>query len=285
MKRYVALIVVIGIILGVSLPIYAQDENANIKAKVIKDEGIEEVKQEDGKTQKVQKATVKILEGEYEEEEYQMNYILSDDIENPASNPELKEKESILVTIEEKDGEITKIDYQDTVTPNYILYGVLVILIIALLVIGKGRVVKPIMMYLITIILASVLFILSIQNNWNLIWIAGIIAIVITAYSFILANGINKKTGIMVLCAILGIAISGIIMYLLFDTIGLTDTNVKIAKHFTNMKELICAMTILSSCGICSVIILFTQNLFEVINRPYKTKSDNIIEGQRSLKL
>lgn len=89
----------------------------------------------------------------------------------------------------------------------------------------------------------------------------------------------------MVLCAILGIAISGIIMYLLFDMLGLTDTNVKIAKHFTNMKELICAMTILSSCGICSVIILFTQNLLEVINRPYKTKSDNIIEGQRSLKL
>lgn len=188
MKKYVALIVVIGIILGIGLPIYAQDENANIKAKVIKDEGIEEVKQENGKTQKVQKATVKILEGEYEEEEYQMNYILSDDIETPASNPELKEKESILVTIEEKDGEITNIDYQDTVTPNYILYGVLAILVIALLMIGKGKVVKPIVMYLITIILMSGLFILSIQNNWNLIWVAGIIAIFITAYSFILTN-------------------------------------------------------------------------------------------------
>lgn len=89
----------------------------------------------------------------------------------------------------------------------------------------------------------------------------------------------------MILCTMLGIAISGIIMYLLFDMIGLTDTNIKIAKHFINIKELICAMTILSSCGISSTIILFTQNLFEIANRPYKTKSDNIIEGQRSLKL
>lgn len=89
----------------------------------------------------------------------------------------------------------------------------------------------------------------------------------------------------MILCTMLGIAISGIIMYLLFDMIGLTDTNIKIAKHFVNIKELICAMTILSSCGISSTIILFTQNLFEIENRPYKTKSDNIIEGQRSLKL
>lgn len=187
MKRYIAL-VVLFIILGMNLPIYAQEENTNIKAKVIKDEGIEEVKQEDGKTQKVQKATVKILEGEYEEEEYQMNYVLSDDIETPASNPELKEKESILVTIEEKDGEITNIDYQDTVAPNYMVYVILVILIIVLLMIGKGKVIKPIIKYLIVIILVSGLFVFSIKNNWNLIWIAGIIAIFITSYSFILAN-------------------------------------------------------------------------------------------------
>lgn len=89
----------------------------------------------------------------------------------------------------------------------------------------------------------------------------------------------------MVLCAILGIMISGMIMYLLFDMMRLTDTNVKIAKNFINIKELICGATILSTSGIGSVIILFTQNLFEIINKPYKTKSDNIIEGQRSLKL
>ena len=89
----------------------------------------------------------------------------------------------------------------------------------------------------------------------------------------------------MLLCDILGIAISGIVMYLLFDILRLTDTNVKMARHFVNIKELICAMTILSSCGISSVIVLSTQNLLEIINKPYKTKSDNIIEGQRSLKL
>lgn len=188
MKKIVTLLVVIFIILGVSLPIYAQDENTNIKARVVKTEKTQEEKQEDGKIQQVQKTTIKILEGEYEDEEYQMSYILSDDIESPISNPELKEKENILVTIEEKDGEIININYQDTLTPNYMLYVILVILIIALFVIAKGKVVKPIVMYLITIVLASALFALSILNNWNLIWIAGIIAILITAYSFILAN-------------------------------------------------------------------------------------------------
>lgn len=188
MKKIITLLVVIFIILGVSLPIYAQDESTNIKARVVKTEKTQEEKQEDGKIQQVQKTTIKILEGEYEDEEYQMSYILSDDIESPISNPELKEKENILVTIEEKDGEIININYQDTLTPNYMLYVILVILIIELFVMAKGKVVKPIVMYLITIVLASALFALSILNNWNLIWIAGIIAILITAYSFILAN-------------------------------------------------------------------------------------------------
>ena len=89
----------------------------------------------------------------------------------------------------------------------------------------------------------------------------------------------------MILRTLIGIAISGVLIYILFDIMNLASINIKITEKLVNIKDLICSATILFSCGIYNAIAISGEYIFYATNRPYKTKSDNIIEGQRSLKL
>ena len=98
-------------------------------------------------------------------------------------------------------------------------------------------------------------------------------------------NGINKKTGVMISCSIVGTAIAGIIAYILFDLLKLTNVNIKIAESFINIKQLFVTATILFGGVLANIIVLSSLNIFNFLNKPYKRKSDNIIQGQRSLKL
>lgn len=283
MKKYISVIILLIIAITIiSQIVYAQNEYSTIKAKVIKNDGIEKIKQEDDIEKQIQKVTIRVLEGEYENEEYKMNYVISEDTESITSNIELKENSNILVEIEEKDGEITNINYKETINQSYILYTIGAILIILLLILSRKR---ATIIYLITILLVSYIFVFSMQQGWNLILIASILSILITVAMFISANGITPKSIVMILKAVLGISISGILMYLLFDIMGLNDINVKITESLVNIKDLICSITMLFACGIYNSITISAQYIFYANNKQYKTKSDNIIEGQRSLKL
>ena len=72
----------------------------------------------------MQNVTIRILEGEYENEEYEMSYIISENVEDSiTSNIELKKDDNVLVNIEEKDGEVTNITYKEKIDRNYILYA------------------------------------------------------------------------------------------------------------------------------------------------------------------
>lgn len=285
MKKYISIMLLVFLIITVALPIYAQNDSNNIKAEVIQNKGIEEIKEEKVSTKKVQNVTVRILEGEYENEEYDMQYVLSENIENITSNSELKEDDNILVQIEEKDGEVTKINYIETINSSYILYILGAIFIVIVLIIGGKEAIKPIIIYLLTILLVSCIFIFSIQRGWNLILISGVLSLLITICVLIKGNGINKKTASKLLCAVIGISIAGILMYVLFDIMNLTNINIKIAEEFIDIKELICSGAILFGCGIYNSIMTYMLNISYSTNKAYKTKSDNIIEGQRSLKL
>jgi len=282
MKKYLSIVLLIFTMLTIALPIFAQSELGNIKAKVIKNNGTEELKQENLPTKKVQNIEVRILEGEYENEEYEMVYVISEDIQSVISNLELKEEDNILVEIEEKEGEITNIKYKEIINQNYILYITGAILIILLLIISRKR---ATIIYLVTMFIVGYIFIFAIQKGWNLILVSSILSLVITMFMFVSVNGTKKETLVMILRAILGISISGILTYLLFDIVKLTNINIKIAENFVNIKELICGGIILVSCGICNAIMISAQYIFYSTNKKYKTKSDNIIEGQRSLKL
>lgn len=281
MKKLISIVLVITFTIIMSMPIYAE-ECFNVEAKIVENNGTQEVEKENEPTKKVQNVKIRILEGEYENEEYEMEYIITEDIESLTSNAELKEDQSLIVSLEENEGEVVKVSYKDTISSNYVLYIMGIILIIILLVISRKR---AIIIYLITIILVGIMIILSLQNAWNLIMVSSIISFIITAILFISINKISKETILMIIRAILGIAISGILIYILFDIMHLQSINIKITEKIVDIKSLICSATILFSCGIYNSIAISGQYIFYANNKTYKTKSDNIIEGQRSLKL
>lgn len=281
-KDLLETLVTILLILVMILPVYAENEVINVKAKVIENNGIEEIKKENEHTKKVQKLSVRILEGEYENEEYEMQYLISEDIESITSNIELKQDENILVALEEKEGEVTNISYIETIDSDYILYIVFGILLLILLIISRKR---ATLIYLAIIILTGGIVIFSLQSGWNLILVSSVISLLITVILFISINKLNKETIVMIVKAILGIAISAILIYILFDIMNLENMNIKVTEKLVNIKDLICSATILFSQGIYNAIAISGQYIFYSNNKPYKTKSDNIIEGQRSLKL
>lgn len=281
MKKLISIVLAITFTIIMSMPIYAE-ESFNVEAKIVENNGTQEVEKENEPTKKVQNVRIRILDGEYENEEYEMEYIITEDIESLTSNAELKEDQSLIVSLEENEGEVVKVSYKDTISSNYVLYIMGIVLIIILLIISRKR---AIIIYLITIILVGIMIILSLQNAWNLIMVSSIISFIITAILFISINKISKETVLMIIRAILGIAISGILIYILFDIMHLQSINIKITEKLVDIKSLICSATILFSCGIYNSIAISGQYIFYANNKTYKTKSDNIIEGQRSLKL
>ena len=286
MKKYISIILLTILMLIITLPIYAENEieteTINVKAKVVQNNGTEEIVTENEPTKKVQKVLVRILEGEYENENYEMEYLISKDIDNITNNVELNEDEKIVIAIQEKEGEIINISYIETVEYNYTLYIIGFVLVILLFFISRKR---AIIIYLITIIVSGFIIIFSLQNGWNLIMVSSILSLVITIILYVSINKINKETFIMILRAVFAIAVSGILIYLLFDLMHLESMNIKVTDKFVDIKSLICSATILFSQGIYNSIAISGQYIFYATNKTYKTKSDNIIEGQRSLKL
>ena len=282
------LILIVALIITIILSatsVYAQEEYDKVEAKVIEDKGTREVQQENGIIQKEQRVQVRILEGEYENEEQEMNYIISENINAITSNIELKEDDIIVVSIEEKDGEVISINYRETVNRNYGIYIILSILIISAIVIAKKNAIKPLIVFIFTILLIVGTFILAIIQRWNLILISSIVSLFVTIVIAIKINGINKKTGVMISCSIVGTAIAGILIYIMFDIMKLSNVNIKIVENFINIKDIFVTTSIIIGGLLSNIIVLSSLNMFNFLNKPYKTKSDNIIEGQRSLKL
>lgn len=286
MKKYISiLILTILLVVAISLPIYAEDEIVTVRAKVIENKGITQLEEEGRSTKKVQNLLIRILEGEYEDEEYEMTYVLSEDIESIVSNIELNEKDNITVELEEKEGGITSITYKDIVDTNYTLYIVGGILLILLIIIGISTDILSIVFYLLSVIITSFTLIFSIKNGWNLILVSSIMSAIFTVINIVRKNKFNFKTIELIINSAISICLAGILINILFNVMGLTNINIKITDNFVNIKEMICSFIIVISCVLCNFIILVKLNTEELLNKPYKTKSDNIIEGQRSLKL
>lgn len=284
-KKIVFVVAIFGAIVLSLMPVYAQEDYNKIEAKVIEDNGIQNVEQENGIIKKEQSTQIRILEGEYEHEEYPMTYVISEDVDGIISNTELKENDVVLVSVEEKDGEVTNITYRETVKKNYYLYAALIVLVILAVLIARKNAVKPLVSFMLTILAIFGAFLLALNYKLNIILIGSIASLIITIFIAIKVNGINKKTIVMVACSIVGTAVAGIMSYILFDFANLTNVNIKISQTYINIKEIFVTATILFGGTLANIIVLSSLNMFNFLNKPYKTKSDNIIEGQRSLKL
>ena len=285
MKKSILITLLICIILCSIIPINAQNEENSLKAEVIELNEIKEVVQDNKPTKKVQSLKIRILEGEYENEEYELEHIICEDITNSiVSNVELEQEDNILISIEEKDGEITNINFVKVINQNYMLYIIGSVLIFLILVMGKRKIIKTIITYLLVISLSIYIFNFTIKNGWNLILTSSIISIGITIFIAIKLNGISKKTISMTIICISKILVAGIIMNILFEIMNINNINIKISENFVNIKELFYSIAILLGAGVSNIFVAIKDINF-LDNKSYKTKSDNIIEGQRSLKL
>lgn len=281
-KKILIIVVAVLVILINSIVVYGENNIINVKAKVVKNNGVEEIAEENQPIKKIQKIVIRILEGEYENEEYEMNYVIAEGVTSITSNVELKCEDKILVALEETAGEVVNIKYMETINFNYTLYIIGIVIVLMLLLVSRKR---AILIYLITILVSGFIIILSLKNGWNLILTSSIISLLITVILYISINKLNIETLVMIIKAILAITISAILIYILFDIMKVEDINIKITDKLVNIKEMICSATILFSCGIYNAIAISGQYIFYANNKPYKRKSDNIIEGQRTLKL
>lgn len=276
-KKIIAIVLLILIISAQFMTLYAKDEFANIKAKVVKLDKIEDVAQneEASTTKRIQKVTIKILEGEYENEEYELDYTISENINNKNSKAQLKDNQVIFVTIESNDGEISNVKVIESSKQNYFIY-MIVFSCLLILLIGKKKAIKPLILFSF-LVLYIFLYVISVKNNSNIIFMTFVFSTLINITITISMNGFSSKTISSMFSCLVGSFLSGIIIFTLYNVTGLNGNimNVEIGNVAIGLKELIASGVILTSTGICSISAsVLTKELegLKVLNPEIKVK-------------
>ena len=276
-KKIIAIVLLILIISAQFMTLYAKDEFANIKAKVVKLDKIEDVAQDEeaSTTKRIQKITIKILEGEYENEEYELDYTISENINNKNSKAQLKDNQVIFVTIESNDGEIGNVKVIESSKQNYFIY-MIVFSCLLILLIGKKKAIKPLILFSF-LVLYVFLYVISVKNNSNIIFMTFVFSTLINITITISMNGFSSKTISSMFSCLVGSFLSGIIIFTLYDVTGLNGNimNVEIGNVSIGLKELIASGAILTSTGICSISAsVLTKELegLKVLNPEIKVK-------------
>ena len=268
MKKYLfkTIIIILCLTIGVAVPICAKSEYTNVEAKVVENHGTTQVKQDNETVQEVQNVTIRILEGEYEDEEHNAQYILSDNVENKNSKDALEEENRILVNIQEDEGEITSIVVQEIIKQYDITY-IILLFIVLLIVIGRKKGIKPIIISILTVLAIYFILINSISKGWNLLLMSVVTSLVIQILTSIIINGIGRKSTIVVLSSIIGVGISGVIAFVYFKITQISGNilNVSIDHIHLDIKQILYSGVILSSTGIClyisSTIATYLENI------------------------
>lgn len=276
-KKIIAIVLLILIISAQFMTLYAKDEFANIKAKVVKLDKIEDVTQDEeaSTTKRIQKVTINILEGEYENEEYELDYTISENINNKNSKAQLKDNQVIFVTIESNDGEISNVKVIESSKQNYFIY-MIVFSCLLILLIGKKKAIKPIVLFSF-LILYVFLYVISVKNNSNIIFMTFVFSALINITISISMNGFSSKTISSMFSCLVGSFLSGIIIFTLYNVTGLNGNimNVEIGNVSIGLKKLIASGAILTSTGICSISAsVLTKELegLKVLNPEIKVK-------------
>lgn len=276
-KKIIAIVLLILIISAQFMTLYAKDEFANIKAKVVKLDKIEDVTQDEeaSTTKRIQKVTINILEGEYENEEYELDYTISENINNKNSKAQLKDNQVIFVTIESNDGEISNVKVIESSKQNYFIYMIIFSCLLILL-IGKKKAIKPLILFSF-LVLYIFLYVISVKNNSNIIFITFVFSTLINITITISMNGFSSKTISSMFSCLVGSFLSGIIIFTLYNVTGLNGNimNVEIGNVAIGLKELIASGVILTSTGICSISAsVLTKELegLKVLNPEIKVK-------------
>lgn len=208
-------------------------------------------------TDKVQKVTVKITEGEYKGEKYETEFVLSYDIEGKivAYPLEVGDKVITQLSVDSK-GEVTATVY-DVVRSGYIIVMFLLFVLSVILIGGKGGV-KAIIGLVVTILAIYFILIKQIFDGSNVI-ITSVITIIITiAATLIIIGGFSKKI-LTAAIGTLGGVVSAGLMALIFNNLakmsGACEDAIQLSINMTTVnfdfRDLLFAGIIVSALGAC----------------------------------
>ena len=288
MKKSIISFLIIFLILGIGLSVYANEEKTNAKAKVIETQEIIEVKQENSEDiQKIHEVKVRILEGEYKNEEYDLEYTLAESADDIYTKSELQKNSKIIVTLEEKDGEVTSVSFKENISYGYIICTVILGLLILLLMLQKKSI-KPLIISAIIVLSIGGIFMINAYKDFDLLITTIIVSLIDIILISLLISGLNKKMFVTVVFTIIEVIITAMIMYILVNVMQISGNILcsGLIKAHVDINNLLIAIGILTSSIIGVILSGIIMNITEDASKLlYKTKSNNIIEGQRSLKL
>lgn len=288
MKKAVIAILAIFLILGIGLSVYANEEKTNAKAKVIETQEPKDIKQEDSEdTQKVQEVKVRILEGEYKNEEYNLEYTLTESTDDTYIKSELQKDSKIVVTIEEKEGEVIAVNFKENINYAYIICAAILGLLLVILMLQKKSI-KPLLIAGIIILSVYGIFMINAYKDFDLLITTIIISLVDVILISLLINGLNKKMFVTIVFTIIETIITAMAIYIFVSVMQISGNILcsGLIKAHVDINNLLMTIGVLASSIIGVILSGIIMNITEDASKLlYKTKPNNIIEGQRSLKL
>ncbi|WP_350343548.1 YibE/F family protein [Proteinivorax tanatarense] len=166
--------------------------------------------------QGTQQLRVKITQGEFEGQEFELEHMLFG-----INTLELSAGDRVMVYIETADGEITTIGV-DEIIRDHIVYILIAIFVIALLAIGGFKGIKA----LITLVLMGLTVIYIIlplmMEGYNPLLLTVAFSVLVSIFTLLIIGGANSKSFAAILGTAVGLLLSGILAWVFANAANLT---------------------------------------------------------------
>ncbi len=230
-------------------------KTSRVQAKVI-EAGKKYERDTNGIKDYVQDVTVKIIEGDRKEEKVEATYVLSMDVDNKIIADELDVGNKVFVQITEENGEVKEVIVQDIVRHNYML-GLVIFFFASIILVGRKKGIKSILGLIVTVVSIYLIFILNVYKGYNAILLSIITSFIIIVLTFIIIDGINKKTFSAALGTLGGVVFAGVIAFIFGKIAKLTGGQEEAIMLTTasnvafNFRDLLFSGIVISALGAC----------------------------------
>ncbi len=204
----------------------------------------------------------------------------------PIKQKEIKVNDKIVVHCS-VDGENLKWVYGEHLRSTF-LFILLLIFFALLILFGKSKAFNTIISLIFTTLAIFVVLIPCILSGYNIYLVSLVVCCFVVSMSFILINGIHKKTLVAILGAIFGLLISSTLIMIFSHILkisGMTDENSYYLLQINtpkpiNLKALVFASVIIGSLGATmDVAMSIASPLYELYNKMKKRTRQSIIES------
>lgn len=227
MKKRIVLILILIVLLTSQIALasdFGMDELVSVRGTVV--EIVTHMTADDlgaqpsSMIQERQVVKVRILEGDYEGNEYLVENNLGN---NEYYNIRVKEGQEIILVVD-KTSDIMQVHISSYVRDKYEIYIVGLFLVL-LVVIGRVKGVKSIVTLGITILVILKFMIPLIIKGSSPILVSVIASVIITIFTLFVVSGINEKTISAILGTLIGVLLSATIAYMVGTMANLTGLN------------------------------------------------------------